>query len=282
MSLRFLTPKTFTSHTISPFQKTAQRHKNVNHSHYKFSEVRNNQFKQINRVPKAFFASEPGSPSNISQSVAPKLLMLGGSDLNMKIVPLEHDTTAKVFFVHPPNDSEEDKETANILGFNSFFLARNSYYSIKFEKKKDMTLDNYAEMAKLDFFSRVPYGTVSSVFLDPDMTTHLSPFEFHALFFDKKGRPDAIQRSAEMALILKSPGGFWNVNCFGSWFTLASQKDNFFGNLLKNLKAELLIKPEEIGSTKVEGKQEEIQQALENALQQTTKKNEEEKEEDST
>jgi len=89
-------------------------------------------------------------------------------------------------------------------------------------------------------------------------------------FFDKKGRPDAIQRSAEMALILKSPGGFWNVNCFGSWFTLASQKDNFFGNLLKNLKAEL-IKPEEIGSTKVEGKQE-IQQALENALEQTTKK----------
>jgi len=268
MSLRFLTHKTCTSHANSPL-KNAPRQKItiVNHSsHFREVPVTKNQFISVH---KAFFASEPSSPSNISQSVAPKLLMLGGSDLNMKIVPLEHDTTANVFFNHPPNDSEEDKETATVLGFNSFFLARNSYYSIKFEKKQGMTIEDYAEMTKLDFFSRVPYGTVSTVLLDPDITSHLSPFEFNALFFDKKGRPDAIQRSAEMAIILKSPGGFWNVNCFGSWFTLASQKDHFFSNLLRNLKAELV--PQETGSTKPEDKQE-IHQALKNAMEQTTTK----------
>ncbi len=127
-----------------------------------------------------------------------------------------------------------------------------------------MSLDNWMEMVKLDFFSRVPYGNISAVLLDPELTTHLAPFEFAALFLDKKGRPDAIQRSAEMNLVLKSPAGFWSVCCFGSWATLASQKDIFFGNLLKSLKAEL-IKPEEGKG----GNPEELQQALTNALEQT-------------
>jgi len=215
-------------------------------------------------VQKKPFSSEANS-SNLPQ-VNSKLLVLGGNEM-MKVVPLEQDPTAKVYFHNAPNDSEEDKETAGLLGFNSFFLARNSYYSIKFQSKQEMALDSYTEMLKLDFFSRVPYGTVSEVHLDPELTSHLAPFEFSAFFFDKKGRPDAVQRSAEMTLVLKSPGGFWSICCFGSWYTLASQKEIFFGNLLNCLKAEL-VKPEEGKG----GKPEELQQALENALEQTKKK----------
>jgi hypothetical protein len=104
-----------------------------------------------------------------------------------------------------------------------------------------MKLDEYVELAKLDFFSRTPYGTISQVYFNPTLTEHLNKegIIYTSLFFDKKGRPDLIQRPAEMIFILKTPGGFWSITCHTSFFVLASQKDALFGNLLKNLRVEL-------------------------------------------
>jgi len=270
MSLRLLTRNSFTAHsTIAHSKKT--KDVQLNTKFVQHSQATNNMSKmKIIGEQKAHFSTSSNTNANpLAKASTPKLMVLGGNDMgNFQVLPLEQDTTAKVYFHNAPNDSEEDKETATALGFNSFFMARHSYYSIKFEQKhKDMSLDTYVDMLKLDFYSRVPYGTTSTVQLDPELTSHLSPFEFSAIFFDKKSRPDAVQRSAELTLILKSPGGFWSVCCFGSWLTLASQKEVFFGALLRSLKAELLLPEAE--SIKVEQKQD-IQQALHNAMEKTS------------
>jgi len=177
------------------------------------------------------------------KSLAPRFLMLGGAELNGKIPPAEQDPSANVYLAAPPNDHEEDKDVSVLLGVNAFYRSSQSFYMMKFHKNEtDMKLDDYVELAKLDFFSRTPYGTVSQVFFNPALTEHLNRegIIYTALFFDKKGRPDVIQRPAEMIFILKTPGGFWSITCHTSFFVLASQKDALFGNLLKNLRVELI------------------------------------------
>jgi len=177
------------------------------------------------------------------KSLAPRFLMLGGAELNGKIPPAELDPSANVYLAAPPNDHEEDKDVSVLLGVNAFYRSSQSFYMMKFHKNEtDMKLDDYVELAKLDFFSRTPYGTVSQVFFNPALTEHLNMqgIIYTALFFDKKGRPDVIQRPAEMIFILKTPGGFWSITCHTSFFVLASQKDALFGNLLKNLRVELI------------------------------------------
>jgi hypothetical protein len=197
------------------------------------------------------FASKEGGnapkPANKAalvpkKSLAPRFLMLGGAELNGKIPPAELDPTANVYLAAPPHDHEEDKDVSALLGVNAFYRSSQSFYMMKFHKNDtDMKLDDYVELAKLDFFSRTPYGTVSSVYINPALTEHLNQqgIIYTALFFDKKGRPDVIQRPAEMIFILKTPGGFWSITCHTSFFVLASQKDALFGNLLKNLRVEL-------------------------------------------
>jgi len=271
MSLRLLTRNTVTNHsTIVYSKRTKDVQLNAKYLLHNKGPVNMTKMKVLGEQ-KAQFSTSSNNSNPLAKAAPPKMLVLGSDMGNFQVLPLEQDATAKVYFHNAPNDSEEDKETASALGFNSFFMARHSYYSIKFEQKhKDMTLDTYVDMLKLDFYSRVPYGTTSTVQLDPELTSHLAPFEFSAIFFDKKSRPDTVQRSAELTLILKSPGGFWSVCCFGSWLTLASQKEAFFGALLRSLKAEL-IRPE-AETVKLEEKQENIQQALHNALEKTSMK----------
>jgi len=182
-----------------------------------------------------------------TKSIAPKFMFLGGNDLNYKVPPPQNDTSASVYLTAPPNDHEEDKEAAAYLGVNNFYRSGQSFYVLKFDgSKENMKLEDYVEMTKLDFYSRMPYGTVSQVYLNSTLTENMKELlqtnevSCAALFFDKKGRPDTMQRPAEMILTIKTPGGFWNISCHSTFYGLASQKDVLFGNLLQNLRVELL------------------------------------------
>jgi hypothetical protein len=166
----------------------------------------------------------------------------------MKMPPAQNDATASVYLENPPPQHEEDKEAAAYLGVNHFYRSGGltSFCIMKFEPVKNIPLDNYIETTKLDFYSKVPYGTVSKVDLAPAVTSHLNKgldeaenIESAALFFDKKRVPMELQRPAELSYILKTPGGFWNVSCHSTFFNLSTHKDSLFGSMLQNLRIEL-------------------------------------------
>jgi len=161
--------------------------------------------------------------------------------------PAQNDATASVYLENPPPQHEEDKEAAAYLGVNHFYRSGGltSFCIMKFEPVKNTPLDNYIETTKLDFYSKIPYGTVSKVDLAPSVTSHLNKalesenMESAALFFDKKRVPMELQRPAELSYILKTPGGFWNVSCHSTFFNLSTHKDSLFGSMLQNLRIEL-------------------------------------------
>jgi len=176
-----------------------------------------------------------------------KFLNDGTGNGVMKMPPAQNDATASVYLENPPPQHEEDKEAAAYLGVNHFYRSGGltSFCIMKFEPVKNVPLENYIETTKLDFYSKVPYGTVSKVDLAPAVTSHLNKaleaesLESAALFFDKKRVPMELQRPAELSYILKTPGGFWNVSCHSTFFNLSTHKDSLFGSMLQNLRIEL-------------------------------------------
>jgi hypothetical protein len=176
-----------------------------------------------------------------------KFLSDGTGNGVLKMPPAQNDATASVYLENPPPQHEEDKEAAAYLGVNHFYRSGGltSFCIMKFEPVKNTPLDNYIETTKLDFYSKIPYGTVSKVDLAPSVTSHLNKalesenMESAALFFDKKRVPMELQRPAELSYILKTPGGFWNVSCHSTFFNLSTHKDSLFGSMLQNLRIEL-------------------------------------------
>jgi len=198
----------------------------------------------VNMVQKAFFSSEKPAKALVpstSKSIAPKIMWLAGNELSPK-VPVDHDKTANVYLTVPPNGHEEDPDVANLLGVNQFFRSPNSYYVLKFyPRESTVKLEDYVDMFKLDFYSRVPYGLISPLFLNSELIAHFDPSIKHEAFFlDKRGRPDLAQRPAEMVLIVKTPGGFWTASCSSTFYAIAAQKDTYFVPLMRNLKVDLL------------------------------------------
>jgi len=114
-----------------------------------------------------------------------------------------------------------------------------------------MDMTKYIEKVKLDFFSKAPYGTVSDVEFAPGVFEHLKEstdsenIATSALFFDKKKLPRDVQRPAELAILIKTPGGFWNVACHTTFYNLAAHKDSLIGALAQNLRVDLK-KPSEV------------------------------------
>jgi len=175
-----------------------------------------------------------------------KFLNDGTGNGVMKMPPAQNDATASVYLENPPPQHEEDKEAAAYLGVNHFYRSGGltSFCIMKFEPVRNVPLESYIETTKLDFYSKVPYGTVSKVDLSPSVTSHLNKAEAEslesaALFFDKKRVPMELQRPAELSYILKTPGGFWNVSCHSTFFNLSTHKDSLFGSMLQNLRIEL-------------------------------------------
>jgi hypothetical protein len=210
---------------------------------YKFQNKGfNSNFITMNINPFEGFKTKNNFCSNkkVLSSSIPRFLLLGGTEFS-KLRPPQQDQSASVYLTAPPNDHVEDKDIAKYLGVNAFYKSLYSYYSLKFEKKdSDIELRDYVERTKLEFYSKTPYGTISEVNLHPQLVEHFVPeLDFAVLFLDKRGLPDIIQRIAEFVLFLKTPGGFWNISCTSTFYTLGSQKDILFGNLLKNLRIEL-------------------------------------------
>jgi len=212
-------------------------------------------WKSLTIVPQMrnnFSTKISGSTIVPKHSALPFKFLNDGSGGNvMKMPPAQNDATASVYLENPPPQHEEDKEAAAYLGVNHFYRSGGltSFCIMKFEPVKNTPLDNYIETTKLDFYSKIPYGTVSKVDLAPAVTSHLNKaleaenVESAALFFDKKRVPMELQRPAELSYILKTPGGFWNVSCHSTFFNLSTHKDSLFGSMLQNLRIELKKKP---------------------------------------
>jgi len=198
----------------------------------------------------------PQMRSNFSTkgaSIVPKLSSLpfkflsdGTGNGVTKLPPAQYDATTSVYLENPPPQHEEDKDAAAYLGVNHFYRSGGltSFCLLKFEAVNDTPLDNYIETTKLDFYSKIPYGTVSRVDLAPSVTSHLKALESEsmesaALFFDKKRVPMELQRPAELSYILKTPGGFWVVSCHSTFFNLSTHKDSLFAAMIQSLRIEL-------------------------------------------
>lgn len=194
-----------------------------------------------------FFSNRKTSviPSILQQTMSPVLLNLQNVMIQNKIKP-KTDNTASVYLEKPPQATEEDKDAAAYLGVNNFYHGGNNhFYIIQFEPTANPNMDKYIEHAKVQFFSKVPYGSISNVEISPQLLVNIqhllqtSDIQCKALFFDKKRIPGDVQRVAEILFVIMTPGGFWNVSCHSAYMYLALNKDQLFGNLLKNLHVEL-------------------------------------------
>ncbi len=70
-----------------------------------------------------------------TRSWAAKFIQLAGAELPARVGTVEQDPSANVYLASVPNDYEEDKEAAGILGVNYLFRSSASAYLIKFDKK---------------------------------------------------------------------------------------------------------------------------------------------------
>jgi len=243
------------------FSSTFSKTKNViQHLPQEHHRVPSNVISRLNPphfVQKSFFASEAKPPKALvpspTKSIAPKIMWLTGNELPAKAGAVDIDKTANVYLTLPPNGHEEDPDVAHLLGVNHFYRSPNSYYVLKFDPKEiNAKFEDYVDMFKLDFYSRVPYGLISPLFLNSELIAHIDPsLKYEAFFLDKKGRPDLAQRPAEMVLILRTPGGFWTVTCTSTFYAIAAQKDNYFVPLMRNLRIDLLDQgaPKETAAT---------------------------------
>ena len=75
---------------------------------------------------------------------------------------------------------------------NHFYRgANNNFYMIQFDPAQDSITD-YLEHAKLEFYGKIPYGSISEVELSNDLLGKIEhllqshDIECRALFFDKK------------------------------------------------------------------------------------------------
>jgi len=184
-------------------------------------------------------------PSILQQSMSPLLLNQQNVMIQNKIEP-KTDNTASVYLEHPPQSTEEDKDAAAYLGVNNFYRGPNNhFYMLQFNPNANPSLNDYIELAKIQFYSKAPYGSISNVEISPQLfgnIQHLlqtSDIQCRALFFDKKRVPGDVQRVAELLFVVMTPGGFWNISCHATYLFLTSNKDQLCTNILKNLKVEL-------------------------------------------
>jgi len=201
----------------------------------------------ISRTPQMSFSKKTNSlmpSSNSQRSLAPSLL-LRDTALTGSKAP-KTDNTASVYLSNPPAFTEEDKEAASYLGVNNFYRGGNNhFYMIQFQPDTVSTINDYIEHTKLEFFGKIPYGTVSEVQISQSLLSNIQQLiqargvECKALFFDKKRQPNDIQRVAELLFVIKTPGGFWNVSCHSTYHHITTNKDQLFANVLQNLRVEL-------------------------------------------
>lgn len=212
------------------------------------------QFASVNMIAKPavqnharLFSNRKSSviPSILQQNMSPVLLNQQNAMVQNKIKP-KTDNTASVYLENPPLSTEEDKDAAAYLGVNNFYRGGNNhFYMIQFEPTTNPSIHDYVEAAKLQFYSKVPYGSISSVEISSQLLGNIqhllqtSDIQCRALFFDKKRVPGDVQRVAELLFVIMTPGGFWNISCHSTYMYLTTNKDQLFGNILKNLHVEL-------------------------------------------
>lgn len=193
-----------------------------------------------------FFSNRKTSviPSILQQSMSP-LMMNQQAIVQNKIEP-KTDNTATVYLENPPQSTEEDKDAAAYLGVNNFYRGPNNhFYMLQFNPNANPSLNDYIELAKIQFYSKAPYGSISNVEISPQLMGNIqhllqtSDIQCRALFFDKKRVPGDVQRVAELLFVVMTPGGFWNISCHATYLFLTSNKDQLCSNILKNLKVEL-------------------------------------------
>lgn len=205
---------------------------------------------------------------NAQRNVNPALFLKDANALTGNKVAPKTDNTASVYLENPPPLAEEDKEAASYLGVNHFYRgANNNFYMIQFDPAQD-SINDYLEHAKLEFYGKIPYGSISEVELSNDLLGKIEhllqshDIECRALFFDKKKQPTDVQRVAELLFIVKTPGGFWNISCHSTYFHLATNKDLLFGTLLKNLRIDLRSKTTSLTPKKMKKSSEDHKDAV--------------------
>lgn len=166
--------------------------------------------------------------------------------LDGEVIALQLDASASVILV-PPQGYIEDKISAGKYGITQFLHKKSgdvsSAFSVCFrEHEKDteeITVSKYVEMKKVQFWSSNPYGMVSDVRLSDEATAHIrksatskrsskSQVSLSAVLFDVKGLEP---RSGQLMLVIRTPGGFWEI----SWH---SAIDDIYSN--KSLLEEML------------------------------------------
>jgi len=199
-------------------------------------------------VQNAHFSNRKNSviPSILQQNNMPILLNQQNAAMVQSKIQPKTDNTASVYLENPPQATEEDKDAAAYLGVNNFYRGSNNhFYMIQFEPTSNPSINDYVELAKLQFYSKVPYGSISDVEISNELLGNIqhllqtSDIKCKALFFDKKRVPGDVQRVAELLFVIMTPGGFWNISCHSTFMYLTSHKDQLFGNILKNLHVEL-------------------------------------------
>jgi len=209
-------------------------------------------------VQNAFFSNRKSViPSILQQNNMPVLLNQQSAAMVQSKIKPKTDNTASVYLESPPQATEEDKDAAAYLGVNNFYRGSNNhFYMIQFEPTANPSLHDYVESAKLQFYGKVPYGSIADVQISEQLLGNIqhllqtSDIQCKALFFDKKRVPGDVQRVAELLFVIMTPGGFWNISCHSTFMYLSSHKDQLFGNILKNLHVELRKSAMKLESTK--------------------------------
>jgi len=147
------------------------------------------------------------------------------------------DKTADLSIASSFADYVEDPKAALLYGFNHIFVKRtakqpspsadpslgsstDSLLALSFkESPSEKTIDEYAIDQRTKFFESNPRGLANMVQLDPSVTEHLKVP--HAIRLYEVRIPVVINMTqlayggfANMAMYLKTPGGFWSILLF--------------------------------------------------------------------
>lgn len=140
--------------------------------------------------------------------------------------PLMSDDSA-VVHVAKPKDHVEDTERAQDLRLQQLFWKKNrpddfasSVFTVRFTPElvlrsvtqvtEGRELEQYLDIIKQNFFTLQPQGSIYKVEISPESTKQLTELNlpFEAYIFDARLSSQATSH-AQMALIMKTPGGFW-------------------------------------------------------------------------
>eukprot|EP00027_Filamoeba_sp_ATCC50430_P011716 CAMPEP_0168574114 /NCGR_PEP_ID=MMETSP0413-20121227/18901_1 /TAXON_ID=136452 /ORGANISM="Filamoeba nolandi, Strain NC-AS-23-1" /LENGTH=205 /DNA_ID=CAMNT_0008607421 /DNA_START=609 /DNA_END=1226 /DNA_ORIENTATION=+ len=132
-----------------------------------------------------------------------------------------------VVHVAKPKDHVEDTERAQDLRLQQLFWKKNrpddfasSVFTVRFTPElvlrsvtqvtEGRELEQYLDIIKQNFFTLQPQGSVYKVEISPESTKQLTDLNlpFEAYIFDARLSSQATSH-AQMALIMKTPGGFW-------------------------------------------------------------------------